>query len=80
MTRNQVRERPAGPAAAAVRGSKGGIGRPSSPTAEEVSDDLRRRAVHSAAQTAKEQGRQEAEELADQAKQSGREIGSKFSS
>lgn len=44
MTNNQVRERPAGPVAAAVSGSKGGIGRPSSPSAEEVSDDLRRRA------------------------------------
>jgi uncharacterized membrane protein len=44
MTNNQVRERPAGPVAAVVRGSKGGIGRPSSPSVEEVSDDLRRRA------------------------------------
>ncbi len=42
MRRDQVREQPAGPAAAAARGSKGGIGRPSSPAAERVSDDLRR--------------------------------------
>ncbi len=40
--RAQLRRRPAGPAAAAARGSKGGIGRPSSPAAERVSDDLRR--------------------------------------
>ncbi len=38
----QLRKRPTGPAAAAARGSKGGIGRPSSPAAERVSDDLRR--------------------------------------
>ncbi len=44
MRGRQVRERPAGPAAAAVRGSEGGIGRASSATAERVSDDLRRQA------------------------------------
>ncbi len=43
MESDQLRQRPAGPAAAAVRGERGGMGRSSSPTAEDVSDDLRRR-------------------------------------
>ena len=43
MDRSELRKRPAGPSAIAVRGEKGGIGRSSSPEAEEVSDDLRRR-------------------------------------
>ncbi|MDQ4132715.1 MAG: vitamin K epoxide reductase family protein [Actinomycetota bacterium] len=42
MDDREVRKRPAGPAAAAARGSKGGVGRTSSLTAERVSDDLRR--------------------------------------
>ncbi|MDQ4129597.1 MAG: vitamin K epoxide reductase family protein [Actinomycetota bacterium] len=42
--RRREHERLAGPVAAKVRGSEGGIGRPSSPTAERVSDDLRRHA------------------------------------
>ena len=42
MELDQLRKRPAGPSAATVRGDKGGIGRASSPEAEEVSDDLRR--------------------------------------
>jgi uncharacterized membrane protein len=42
MRRSQLRARPAGPAAADVRPSSGGIGRASSAAAERVSDDLRR--------------------------------------
>jgi hypothetical protein len=38
----RIRERPAGPAAAQVRPSSGGIGRASGPAAEAVSDALRR--------------------------------------
>lgn len=38
----EQRQTPAGPPAAQVRGRTGGIGRPSSRAAEEVSDDLRR--------------------------------------
>ena len=38
-----LRERVSGPPASEVRGRKGGIGRSSSPAAEAVSDDLRRR-------------------------------------
>lgn len=44
MRRPALRSRPAGPPAASVSGSKGGIGRPSSPAAERVSDDLRQHA------------------------------------
>lgn len=44
MNDDQLRKKAAGPEAAAVRGSSGGIGRKSSPVAERVSDDLRRRA------------------------------------
>jgi uncharacterized membrane protein len=41
-TRGRLRDRPAGPPAAEVRGRAGGIGRSSSAAAERVSDDLRR--------------------------------------
>ncbi|MDP9389268.1 MAG: vitamin K epoxide reductase [Actinomycetota bacterium] len=42
---SQLRKDPAGPPAAEVRGSPGGIGRSTSPAAEAVSDDLRRSAA-----------------------------------
>jgi uncharacterized membrane protein len=41
---DRVRDQPAGPRAADARGRPGGVGRPSSPTAEAISDDLRRHA------------------------------------
>lgn len=41
-TDEEARRRPAGPPAGKARGSRGGIGRTSSPAAERVSDDLRR--------------------------------------
>lgn len=43
MELDQLRKRLAGPSTATVRDDKGGIGRASSPEAEEVSDDRRRR-------------------------------------
>lgn len=44
MTRPPLRTRPAGPPAASVRGSSGGVGRSSSAAAEAVSDAMRRAA------------------------------------
>lgn len=43
-SRTRLRTRPSGPPAAEVRPAAGGIGRRSSPAAEQVSDDLRRAA------------------------------------